>query len=117
MKGDRKEYNELVALFQPAQQSTSAAAAEVPSLKAIRAWLEALTHIVHQFTAAHATLIEAVIALPWTLFQDDASVRSYIRFVGVLVSTRPEFVKTVVDRAVKGLRWSEPSSSLSCTRS
>ena len=105
--GDRKQYHELVAQFRPSQNASTSSQPPVASGSQLRSYLEALTHVVNQLDKSHSSLVEALIAIPWTLFPEDATIRSYVRFIGVLVSARPEHLKAVVETTVKSLRWSE----------
>lgn len=98
-----------MAQFRPVQDEGSSTQAPPAAGSQLRSYLEALTHVVNQLDKSHASLVEALIALPWTQFPEDSSVRSYVRFMGVMVSARPEYLKATIETNVRGLRWSMSS--------
>lgn len=108
-QGRSDAYNELVSQFKalssPATSASSAAGQGTPSLATLKSWIEALTHVVAQLDRSHLSLVDAIIALPWTTIQDEAFVHSYCKFVQALLCTRSEFVQMTLERIVKGFRF------------
>jgi hypothetical protein len=107
LQGDATTYDELLSQLRPqapdAAASTSAAAAHQPSL-IYPLMLALTTHASLLSSTAHRSLIEAVIHFPWSTADEDF-VETYMRFIGVLVSLRMEWLGEVVKRCVKGLKF------------
>ena len=99
LQGDRTAYSELVGQFK--STSTSSQAEQ-------KLWFEALSNTVNKINKAqHSLLIDTILAIPWaTAFTQDSTARAYIRFVSTLVAAKPEWLKAVVEKIVKGFRWS-----------
>ena len=57
-------------------------------------------------STTHASLIEAIVQLPWTT-ADESFVRVYTTMIGVIVSLRMEWVGEVVTNCVRGLGFRE----------
>ncbi|KAK4705164.1 RNA polymerase I-specific transcription initiation factor RRN3, partial [Phenoliferia sp. Uapishka_3] len=127
-KGDNERYNELLSQFKsllPAAftkpTASTSTAAEPPTAPQLRIWLDALTHVVSKLDKAHAPLVDTILALPWATM-DDLFVAGYVRFIGALVSARPEWLRSVLEKCVKGLKYrsnyttSTPASMPSITR-
>lgn len=70
----------------------------------LRLWVIALSHVVSRLERVHAALVEAVIELPWTTM-DSNFVKSYISFVGMLVSAKPEYLTLVMGKIANGLTY------------
>ncbi|KAI5474804.1 RNA polymerase I specific transcription initiation factor RRN3 [Pseudohyphozyma bogoriensis] len=75
-----------------------------PSTAQLRVWLDALTHVVSKLDKSHAPLVETIIDLPWATMED-SFVSAYVRFLGALVSARAEWLRSVLQRCVKGFRY------------
>ncbi|CAG8681198.1 10839_t:CDS:2, partial [Acaulospora colombiana] len=59
-------------------------------------WLLALSHVVSQLDKRYVALVESIIHMPWTTSPDETFVKSYVNFVGMLVSARTEWVNMLV---------------------
>ncbi|KDQ15362.1 hypothetical protein BOTBODRAFT_54658 [Botryobasidium botryosum FD-172 SS1] len=99
-KGNSEPYNELVRQFNPTIFLQDGAS----SASQLRPWIISLSHVISQLGNTHASLVEAVVALPWATM-DAAFVKSYIAFVGMLVSARPEYLGPVLGRTIEGLTF------------
>lgn len=71
--------------------------------------MTALSHVVSQLDRNHAALVDAVLSMPWTT-ADATFVKSYIAFVGMLVSARPEYLSAILVKSVDGLTYRESQS-------
>ncbi|KZT62850.1 RNA polymerase I-specific transcription initiation factor RRN3 [Calocera cornea HHB12733] len=98
-KGRNAPYEELVTQF-----STASKPEFTTSLDQLRSWLDALSHVVSQFEKLYASLVDAVLSLPWST-ADEQFVKSYIAFVGLLVSARPEYIGNILERNVQGFTY------------
>jgi len=70
----------------------------------LRIWVAALSHVVSQLERTHSALAEAVIDMPWTTM-DAIFVKTYIAFIGMLVSARPEYLSLVLERTARGFTF------------
>ena len=70
----------------------------------IRLWLSALSHVVSRLERIHSAIVEAIVAFPWTTM-DATSVKSYIHFIGVLLSARPEYLSLVLGNIAQGFTY------------
>jgi RNA polymerase I-specific transcription initiation factor RRN3 len=77
----------------------------VPSLQ-LRIWLSALSHVLSRLERRHAPLVEAIVRLPWSTM-DAVFVKSYIVFIGMLISARPEYLSLVLNRIAMGFTYRE----------
>ncbi|KAF5333679.1 hypothetical protein D9611_002662 [Ephemerocybe angulata] len=93
-EGRSGPFDELVNQFNFKSNATS-----VPSQ--IRFWISALSHVVSKLERTHSALVEAIVNMPWTLL-DDATVRLYTVFIGMLLSARPEYLSLVLGKIVQG---------------
>ncbi|KZO98068.1 RNA polymerase I-specific transcription initiation factor RRN3 [Calocera viscosa TUFC12733] len=98
-KGRNAPYQELVIQFSTASKPDS-----TTSLEQLRSWLDALSHVVSQLEKLYASLVDSVLSLPWST-ADEQFVKSYIAFVGLLVSAKPEYLGNVLDRNVRGFTY------------
>ncbi|EJU06295.1 RNA polymerase I-specific transcription initiation factor RRN3 [Dacryopinax primogenitus] len=98
-KGKNGPYEELVTQF-----STASKPGPTTSLEQLRSWLDALSHVVSQLDKLYSSLVDSVLNLPWST-ADELFVKSYIAFVGLLVSARPEYLGNVLERNVKGFTY------------
>jgi len=67
-------------------------------------WVSALTHVVSGLERNHAPLVEALITLPWTTM-DDAFVKSYTSFTGMLITAKPEYLSPILRTLVQGFTF------------
>lgn len=70
----------------------------------LRAYLTALSHVVSKLDRDHFTLVDAIVSMPWTTMEV-SFVKSYISFVAMLVSARPEYLALVLERAAESLTY------------
>ncbi|EJD48533.1 RNA polymerase I-specific transcription initiation factor RRN3 [Auricularia subglabra TFB-10046 SS5] len=98
-RGNAEPYDELVGQF--TMKSIEDGATTTHQL---RQWLNALSHVVSQLGRSHAALVDAVVALPW-FTMDEGLVKTYKNFIGMLVSARPEYLRTVLSRTVQCLTY------------
>jgi RNA polymerase I-specific transcription initiation factor RRN3 len=70
----------------------------------LRMWLLALSHVVSRLDKQYYTLVQAIIDLPWTTM-DSAFVQSYINFIGILVSARPEYLALILGKIAGGFTY------------
>lgn len=109
-QGNNERYQELLAQFRAllpnaAHQSTSASTSTLPPTSAqLRIWLDALTHVVSKLDKTHTPLVETILAIPWATL-DDQFVNAYVRFIGSLVSTKAEWLRSVLEKCVKGFKY------------
>ncbi|KAI0092198.1 RNA polymerase I-specific transcription initiation factor RRN3 [Irpex rosettiformis] len=100
LKGITDAFDELVDQFNSKQFS-----GETPTSPAqLRIWLTALSHVVSRLERAHAPLLEAIVGMPWTTM-DLAFVKSYVSFIGMLVSAKPEYLNMVLGMVASGLTY------------
>ncbi|KAF8521855.1 RNA polymerase I-specific transcription initiation factor RRN3 [Gautieria morchelliformis] len=99
-KGIVEPFDELVSQFLPGSESSGAGA----SVMQLRLWVSALSHVVSQLERTHSALVEAVINMPWVTM-DSIFVKSYISFVGMLVSARPEYLSLVLEKTARGFTF------------
>lgn len=101
-QGNDTSYLEFVAHFQPSPSTP------IPNLTSLISLVQALiSNITLLQVGPHSTLIKSIIDLPWASAGDDAFVRVYTGFLGVLCSAKTEWVAEIVTMAVKGLTWRE----------
>ncbi|KAJ6466697.1 RNA polymerase I-specific transcription initiation factor RRN3 [Mycena vitilis] len=94
-KGISEPYDELVNQF-----STK----NTPQPAQLRLWISALSHVVSRLERSHATLVQAVVSIPWTTM-DGATVKAYTVFIGMLLSARPEYLSLVLGKLTHGFTY------------
>ncbi|KAH8096739.1 RNA polymerase I-specific transcription initiation factor RRN3 [Cristinia sonorae] len=100
-QGNSTNFDELVDQFNLKKPSTSAPPTPAPPL---RMWILALSNVVSRLERCHSALVEAVVGMPWTIM-DNAFVKSYTSFVGMLVSAKPEYLGTVLAKLAHGFTY------------
>ena len=96
-QGNSEAYDDLVNQFNP-----TANPSEVPASTAqLRLWILALAHVISRLERPHHSLVEAIVNMPWTT-KDNTFVKSYILFVGMLLSAKPEYLSQVLTRITQG---------------
>ncbi|KAK7062052.1 RNA polymerase I-specific transcription initiation factor RRN3 [Favolaschia claudopus] len=75
-----------------------------PQPAQLRLWISALSHVVSRLERSHATLVQAVVGIPWTTM-DAATVKAYTVFIGMLVSARPEYLSLVLGKITHGFTY------------
>lgn len=119
-RGELERYEQLLAQFDPflsSQRSSSSSQELDPPnvpLARIQGWLSALTSIASQLGRHHSTLVEKVLGLPWTVFEDEF-VSTFTTFVNGLVSARSEWIQTVLESVIRGFRYRSISSEYRST--
>ncbi|GAA6004023.1 RNA polymerase I-specific transcription initiation factor RRN3 family protein [Rhodotorula paludigena] len=120
-KGNNEEYNQIIGQFRAllpsasASQNASTSSAQpltATPLAQLRTWLEALTSVVSKLDQSHAPLVETILAVPWAV-TEEAFVAAYMRFVGALISARTEWLKPMLEKCVKGLKYRSPYTQAS----
>lgn len=107
-KGKNERYTELCSQFRAllptalAQASTSTQPSY--STPALRCWLDSLANVVSKLDKSHTPLVETILAIPWATMEEPFVV-SYVRFIGALVSARPEWLRSVLEKCVKGFKY------------
>ncbi|KIK96058.1 hypothetical protein PAXRUDRAFT_139331 [Paxillus rubicundulus Ve08.2h10] len=99
LNGQSKDFDDLVDQFNPRKVGPSAI-----SSSQLRLWVLALSHVLSRLERRHATLVEAIVNLPWTTL-DTAFVKSYTVFIGMLLSARPEYLSLVLSKIAQGLSY------------
>lgn len=100
--GNREPYDELVDQFNVKKSAFDAPApSPIPQL---RLWLQALMHVVSRLDRTHIALIEAIVRLPW-MTMDSSLVKTYMSFIEILVSARPEYLSLVLGRIALGFTY------------
>jgi len=93
-QGNSEPFDELVAQFSDSQINTAQ----------WRLWLNSLSHVVSRLERMHASLVHAVVNMPWVTL-DNATVKSYIIFIGSLLSARPEYLSLVLSKLAQGFTY------------
>lgn len=97
-KGNSEAFDELLDQFNLKNSASGEAPSPSPQL---RLWILALSHVVSRLDRPLAPLVEAIVNLPWTTM-DNAFVKSYTTFIGMLVSARPEYLSLVLGTITRG---------------
>ncbi|KAJ7632092.1 RNA polymerase I-specific transcription initiation factor RRN3 [Mycena rosella] len=100
--GTSEPFDELVNQF-----STKTA----PQPAQLRLWISALSHVVSRLERSHATLVQAVVNMPWTTM-DGATVKAYTVFIGMLLSARPEYLSLVLGKITHGFTYQSGAQAL-----
>ncbi|KAJ7639197.1 RNA polymerase I-specific transcription initiation factor RRN3 [Roridomyces roridus] len=93
--GSSEPFDELVSQF---------SAKDAPQPAQLRLWISALSHVVSRLERSHATLVQAVVGIPWTTM-DDATVKAFTIFIGMLLSARPEYLSLVLGKITHGFTY------------
>ncbi|KAH7907499.1 RNA polymerase I-specific transcription initiation factor RRN3 [Hygrophoropsis aurantiaca] len=96
LNGQSKDFDDLVDQFNPKKTGDNA----TPTTQ-LRLWIIALSHVLSRLERRHFPLVEAIVNLPWTTM-DNAFVKSYTVFVGMLLSARPEYLSLVLSKITQG---------------
>jgi RNA polymerase I-specific transcription initiation factor RRN3 len=70
----------------------------------LRHWLLALSHVVSRLERTHSALVEAIVEIPWTTM-DSTIVKSYVHFIGTLLSARPEYLSLILGKITHGFTY------------
>lgn len=105
LQGQSKDFDDLVDQFNPRKVGGSAT-----SSSQLRLWILALSHVLSRLEKRHASLVEAIVNLPWTTM-DTAFVKSYTVFIGMLLSARPEYLSLVLCKIAQGFTYRTPLPS------
>ncbi|KAJ4479198.1 RNA polymerase I-specific transcription initiation factor RRN3 [Lentinula aciculospora] len=96
--GNSEPFEELVSQFNPKRSPTEL---PFPQPAQLRLWILALSHVVSRLERPHSSLVEAIINMPWVTM-DNATVRSYTVFIGMLISARPEYLSLLLSKLSLG---------------
>ncbi|WFD19575.1 DNA independent RNA polymerase I transcription factor [Malassezia caprae] len=94
-QGQLAPYEELVAQFQVGTLARPASTDGASSVTLLHSWIVALTHVAPLLDRSCATLVDAVIELPWLALPADAG-DAWAHLVCAIVSARSEWVTRVV---------------------
>uniref|UniRef100_D8PQZ2 RNA polymerase I-specific transcription initiation factor RRN3 n=1 Tax=Schizophyllum commune (strain H4-8 / FGSC 9210) TaxID=578458 RepID=D8PQZ2_SCHCM len=97
LEGNSEPYDELVSQFDPKRFDQE----NQPQTSQLRFWILALSHVVSRLERAHASLVEAIVNVPWTTM-DSSSVKSFTVFFGMLLSAKPEYLSLVLGKVAQG---------------
>lgn len=100
-----QQYDELVEMLSPKDTSNASAAAFQSRLRAV---LQALSHVVSRLESSHSALVQVIVNMPW-LTMDNATVKAYTGFMGILLSARPEYLSLVLGKIAEGFTHRESS--------
>lgn len=90
-QGNPEAFDELVAQFNVNSKDTLSPPGQ------LRLWILALSHVVSRLDRQYSSLVEAIVNMPWTTM-DNAFIRSYTTFIGMLISARPEYLSLILGR-------------------
>jgi RNA polymerase I-specific transcription initiation factor RRN3 len=96
-QGNAESFDALVNQFNPKKVTDDG----VLQIAQLRLWISALSHVVSRLERTHSALVEAIVEFPWTT-TDSAIVKSYIHFIGMLLSARPEYLSLVLGKITQG---------------
>ena len=96
-QGNSETYDDLVNQFNPTANPSEAPA----STSQLRLWILALSHVISRLERPHNSLVEAIVNMPWTT-KDNMFVKSYILFIGMLLSAKPEYLSLVLTKITQG---------------
>lgn len=97
IQGNTETFDELVNQFNPNLSQGQG----VPQLAQLRLWISAFSHVVSRLERTHSALVDAIVNMPWTTL-DNATVKSYTVFMGMVVSARPEYLSLVLGKIAQG---------------
>lgn len=100
-QGNNIPFDELVGFFSSSQSQNTNAPTTTAQL---RLCLSALSHVVSQLERTHSALVEAIVNLPWAVMDPFFS-KSYISFIGILVSARPQYLSLVLQKIALGFTF------------
>ncbi|KAI5120687.1 hypothetical protein M0805_006976 [Coniferiporia weirii] len=102
-RGVSEHYDDLVRQFNP-DSGQKQQLSMIAHAQQLRTYLTALAHVVSKLDRTHSTLVDAIVGMPWTIM-DAVFVKTYISFIGMLVSARPEYLMLVLERAAQNLTY------------
>ncbi|THH11903.1 hypothetical protein EW145_g323 [Phellinidium pouzarii] len=109
-QGVSEHYDDLVRQFNPIAGQTQ----QLPVMahaQQLRAYLTALAHVVSKLDRTHSTLVDAIVGMPW-MAMEAAFVKTYISFIGMLVSARPEYLTLVLEQVAQNLTYHSARKAL-----
>lgn len=86
--------------------TSSSALKDVASANELHLLTNALSHVVSHLDRRHAVLVNAIIAVHWAS-ADALFVKSYITFMGLLLSAQSQYGAAVLEKAIQGLTHRE----------
>ncbi|KAJ3856390.1 RNA polymerase I-specific transcription initiation factor RRN3 [Lentinula lateritia] len=109
--GNPEPFEELISQFNPKRSPNES---PFPQPAQLRLWILALSHVVSRLERTHSSLVEAIINMPWVTM-DNATVRSYTVFIGMLISARPEYLSLVLGKLSLGFTYQASFQALSAS--
>ncbi|KAJ3876973.1 RNA polymerase I-specific transcription initiation factor RRN3 [Lentinula edodes] len=109
--GIPEPFEELISQFNPKRSPNEL---PFPQPAQLRLWILALSHVVSRLERTHSSLVEAIINMPWVTM-DNATVRSYTVFIGMLISARPEYLSLVLAKLSLGFTYQAGFQALSAS--
>ncbi|KAG8904752.1 hypothetical protein FRB99_001229 [Tulasnella sp. 403] len=107
LEGNGTEFYKLVGRFKGKRIDTNSGQTTYEA----RLWIAALTHVVSTLERSHAPLVEALIEMDLTKM-DEIFIKSYVRFMAMLISAKPEYLQSLLSRVVEGFNYDpEPEPS------
>ena len=109
LQGSSDHFDELVgqfSKFSSKPNSSSNTQISQVDVAQIRLWIVALSHVVSRLERTHASLVHGIVNMPWTIL-DNATVKSYTIFIGMLLSARPEYLSFVLAMIAQGFTYRE----------
>ncbi|PPQ74361.1 hypothetical protein CVT24_000655, partial [Panaeolus cyanescens] len=118
-KGVSEPFDELVAQFSITSSSSGSKSASSEQKVApvqidtaqLRLWLLALSHVVSRLERIHSSLVDAIVNMPWVTL-DNATVKSYTVFIGMLASARPEYLSLILAKIAHGFTYQSGMQAL-----
>jgi len=113
LQGSSDSFDELVGQFTTFSSNTNSSRTSNAQLSKqvdaaqIRLWILALSHVVSRLERTHASLVHAIVNMPWTTLEN-ATVKSYTVFTGMLLSARPEYLSLVLAKIAQGFTYRAP---------
>ncbi|KAF8639860.1 hypothetical protein AX17_001115 [Amanita inopinata Kibby_2008] len=101
--GVTEHFDELVSQFNT-KRTTRDQSAPACQPAQLRLWFSAFSYVVSKLEHLHAPLVQTIINMPWTTL-DAATVKSYIVFLGNLLSAKPEYLSFVLSKIAHGFTY------------
>ncbi|KIY46603.1 RNA polymerase I-specific transcription initiation factor RRN3 [Fistulina hepatica ATCC 64428] len=95
LNGRSDNYDELTSQFDPKRLVQGGT-----QTIQLRLWITALSHVVSKIERAHSSLVQAIVKMPWTTM-DNAIVKAFTVFFGMLLSAKPEYLSLVLGKVAQ----------------
>ncbi|CAH7666026.1 RNA polymerase I-specific transcription initiation factor RRN3 [Phakopsora pachyrhizi] len=107
-KGHLDRYDQLMGEFDPLLSSSYSTTFSIsgsdPTVLRILSWVNALGSMVSRLDRSHSALVNKVVRLPWTILGDEFA-NEYCRFVLGLVSSRSDWIQSILQSIVRGFQY------------